>query len=103
MSGNNASADSNNTAPNSSCPICPPDRCLCEVEIKDKDGKTTYYLKSYEALKTEGNERLSNKLFFLSPANFNYKVKGECEHTPNEALDKCVAVYDYEFSEIVDE
>lgn len=103
MSDNNATADANDSRPNSSCPVCPQDQCLCEVKIDDKGGKVTYYLKSSEEIKQKGKERLSNRLIFLSPAKFDYKVTGECEYSPNEALDKCVAVYDYEFSEIVDE
>lgn len=92
MSGNNASADSNNTAPNSSCPICPPNRCLCEVEIQDTTSNITYLLKSNDIKKEDNKERLTKSIVFYGagksgndPAlDIRYRVMGECEGVPDE-------------------
>ncbi len=114
----NSSADSNNTRPNLSCPICPDNKCLHEIEVEDKSGKITYYLKDNEEIEKKDVERLSNLLLsFPAPASkgkldISYFVKGECEGEddgsdheegePREPAEDCVSTYLIEFSTHVD-
>lgn len=115
---NNATADKNNTRPNLSCPICPENKCLHEIEIEDKSGKITYFLNDKEKIDDIDNKRLSNVLLSF-PAqgargklDISYFVKGECEgeddgsdseaNDPKEPAEDCVSTYLIEFSKHVD-
>lgn len=65
MSGKNATADTNDTRPNSSCPICPPGICLCEIEINDIANKKKYYWKSIAKLKEPNTYRMPRSIICL--------------------------------------
>lgn len=126
---NKATANSQNTNPNSSCPICPNGKCLCEIELNDKNSKINYWAVSQAQLKDKNNLKMPKHLINLAISSgaakfsldtkeqnvggsntreenkqkkgldFSYTVTGECEHSH----DKCVQAYMTDFSDLVPE
>lgn len=127
MSDNNATADANDSRPNSSCPVCPQGECLCEVEIQDTTSNITYLLKSNDIKQSENKQILTNSIIFYGAGksqndpilDIRYRVLGECEGKPDQEENKdeaktgesnfieqdidgeCVSIFIQEYSDLV--